>query len=382
MNEQIEDLLPIYALGGCTPEEREQVEAYIAENPEAEAELAVLTAVVDELAFSVEPITPTPDIEAVLMSRIETEAELYRRAQPQHLVEQPEVKLHSAPPVLQVSDTLHHASRSAQRDQKRPSFPSLWQQLQTWLSTPAVSVGGLALAAILFIWVAVLQGQRASLLEQQQTAVQTSERLVAEVAELADRNDALMAENSQLNTANNTLETRLEVLQEENDSLLTRVSTMAESTSALQAEIETLLEANESISAEYTTLASTSETALNVLQTLQSPTAQTYRIPGNPETQPDAQGQIVFDESSNTAVLLVSGLTPLPAGNVYQVLLIQGSEHETAETFIVDTQGETVLIVNSEHTLGNFDAVGVSIEPEGGSPQRTGEIILLGSIIN
>jgi anti-sigma-K factor RskA len=104
-------------------------------------------------------------------------------------------------------------------------------------------------------------------------------------------------------------------------------------------------------------------------------------LPGT-EEQPEASAQLVVDPESNTALLIVDGMPALPEDSVYQVLLIRGTEHETAETFRVDTEGEGVLLVHSTEPLQSFDTVGVSIEPEGGSVQRTGEIVLLGSIIN
>ena len=64
------------------------------------------------------------------------------------------------------------------------------------------------------------------------------------------------------------------------------------------------------------------------------------------------------------------------------MLLVRGSEHDTAETFTVDAGGENILVVKSPSPMSIFDTVGVSIEPEGGSPQRTGEIVLLGGIVN
>ncbi|MBK8429796.1 MAG: anti-sigma factor [Chloroflexi bacterium] len=68
-------------------------------------------------------------------------------------------------------------------------------------------------------------------------------------------------------------------------------------------------------------------------------------------------------------------------GAGHQVLLIRDDGHDTAETFTVSTEGNGVLVVHSAEPLNTFTAVGVSIEPAGGSIQRTGEIVLLGNLM-
>jgi anti-sigma-K factor RskA len=64
------------------------------------------------------------------------------------------------------------------------------------------------------------------------------------------------------------------------------------------------------------------------------------------------------------------------------VLLIRDDGHDTAETFAVDVQGQKALIVHAQAPLDTFTAVGISIEPKGGSPQRTGDVVVLGSLVN
>ena len=78
--------------------------------------------------------------------------------------------------------------------------------------------------------------------------------------------------------------------------------------------------------------------------------------------------------------LSVANLPPPPADSTYQAWLIVGGAAVSAGTFAVDTAGQ------GRHTItnaapGTFEAVGVSLEPSGGSDQPTpGSIILLGSL--
>ena len=96
--------------------------------------------------------------------------------------------------------------------------------------------------------------------------------------------------------------------------------------------------------------------------------------------QPQAYGQLIADPNSTSAVMVVTRLAPLQPGIVYQVWLIQGDTPTSAGLLTVDTEGQGVLLLVSEATIGSFDALGISIEPEGGSQQPTGDIVVLGNL--
>jgi anti-sigma-K factor RskA len=98
------------------------------------------------------------------------------------------------------------------------------------------------------------------------------------------------------------------------------------------------------------------------------------------DVQPQAQGQLIADPSSQSAVLVIVGLTPLEAGKTYQVWLIQGETPVSAGLLKVDANGQGVLVVSSETPIGSFDALGISVEPEQGSPQPTGDIVVLSAL--
>jgi anti-sigma-K factor RskA len=97
------------------------------------------------------------------------------------------------------------------------------------------------------------------------------------------------------------------------------------------------------------------------------------------EVQPGAQGQLIADPNEQSAVLVISGLPPLEPGRTYQVWLI-GDAPISAGFLTVDANGQSVLIVTSEETIGSFNSLGISIEPEGGSEQPTGEIVVLSEL--
>ena len=244
------------------------------------------------------------------------------------------------PPSAEMSEQLfQRVERNASaRFAPRPTRPVVAKQTTPTLSwwerlfgRPSVALGGLVLAAMAFAWAAVLLGQ-----------VQQAEQSLASVT----------AENAQLTSQNAQIAGELTAATTQN--------------AALQQQLITL----------QTELA-TEEAIVNLVS---SPASYRITLPGT-ELNPEAQGQLLYNPEKEVAILLVADLPPLETGLVYQVLLIRDDGHDTAETFTVSTEGNGVLVVHSAEPLNTFTAVGVSIEPAGGSFQRTGEIVLLGNLM-
>jgi len=116
-----------------------------------------------------------------------------------------------------------------------------------------------------------------------------------------------------------------------------------------------------------------------VITRVASADSRAFAISGT-EHQPAAHGQLIADPKTGSAVLVVSGLKPLEAGKIYEVWLIKGDTPVAAGLFKVDDQGQAILEVSQNVEPGSYNAVGVSIEPEGGSSQPTGDIVMLGEI--
>lgn len=116
-----------------------------------------------------------------------------------------------------------------------------------------------------------------------------------------------------------------------------------------------------------------------VLAHLSSPNAQTFVISGT-EHQPQAYGQLIADAQTGSAVLVVSGLRPLEADSTYEFWLIQGETPVAAGLFEVNEEGKAILQVSHSVTPEAYDAIGVSIEPQAGSVQPTGDIVMLGGL--
>lgn len=190
-----------------------------------------------------------------------------------------------------------------------------------WLGLVARTVIGVGVAAamlLLVIRTIQLRGT-ANLLAIQLTA--TQQQLTK-----------LQAQNSELHTINQTLEQQL---QSQNTQM-----------AALKTNLSTLAYADHMIELKGTSVA------------------------------PGANG--VFYVANHEGVLMVHDLPPLPKNQTYQFWLIP-AEGAPLPAGLIQVTDEKMgsLTVNIPAPNGNFAKVGLSIEPSGGSPAPTGDIVLL-----
>jgi anti-sigma-K factor RskA len=263
LRQHIEELLPFYALDALTEEERELVEKYLAEHPEARQQVEEMGKAASAIPYGVSPVEPSQRTRQALMARVNTDAEARARS------------------VL---------PGSRQPSRRVNLFENLFRTLS------------FAAAAIAILWAIVLNVQVA--------------RLQNEVASLNER----------------------------------------------------LLAQSESID----------QIIANLPQTDRADVI-TVSLEGT-QVQPQAQGQLIVDPESQSAVLVIAGLPPLEPGRTYQVWLITGGTPVSAGLLAVDENGQGVFIVNSEESIGSFNSLGISIEPEGGSTEPTGEIVVLSDL--
>lgn len=216
---------------------------------------------------------------------------------------------------------------------ERPRLWQRWQRFRPRQVLPALASLILVVALLLGAWLLSLRGQVAGL----------------------ERQAALMESDL------NALQGELLALEEENRALASQLSTSA-------SELAVLEEANEELRRQL-------QSQEQILAILTSPESRTVAI-DDTGAQPDARGMLTIDDAIQTAVLTVANLEPLEQGRVYQLWLIQDGEPVSAGVFDVGEDGrETLLIPYGQ--VGTFDAIGVSIEPEGGSEQPTGDFVLL-----
>ncbi len=134
---------------------------------------------------------------------------------------------------------------------------------------------------------------------------------------------------------------------------------------------------NTTLSAENEALRQAVLAEENLLAVLSSDSHQTITIRGT-EVEPQARGHLFQDAASQSAVLVVSDLPLLPPDRTYQFWLIREGVAVDAGIFQVNQEGRGLLTLPPTLAGSRFDAIGVSIEPQGGSPQPTGDIVMLG----
>ncbi len=94
--------------------------------------------------------------------------------------------------------------------------------------------------------------------------------------------------------------------------------------------------------------------------------------------QGQASGVFAVAASSNRAQLEVVGLPALPAGQVYQLWLLDGDTPISVGTFTVDAQGRGRLEFNGLAWSTDYNTVAITAEDSGGSPAPTSTILLAG----
>lgn len=97
------------------------------------------------------------------------------------------------------------------------------------------------------------------------------------------------------------------------------------------------------------------------------------------EEAPTASG--VFYLGEDASLLVMRGLQPLSAEQIYELWLIPEEGAPVPAGLVnVDASGSATATLALGEQPANFAAVGVSIEPQGGSAQPTGPIVLLGTV--
>jgi anti-sigma-K factor RskA len=152
------------------------------------------------------------------------------------------------------------------------------------------------------------------------------------------------------------------------DDLRRQVQELEQQVADIQAE-------NNELQVENLQLQSELETRENQLASLAGAT-QLVAL-GGTEAAPEASGTLYVRDGEGTLVL--SNLEPLSAEQIYQLWLIP-ADGAPIPAGLLDHAGEPLATITLDlpATLDGIAAVGISIEPPGGSSAPTGPIVLLG----
>lgn len=157
-----------------------------------------------------------------------------------------------------------------------------------------------------------------------------------------------------------------------------QVAALESDVNDLTVERDALQTAANDLAAQNATLTERLQNQQQILVALGRSDSVTVVIDGT-EAQPDSSGFLVVNAGQGLAFLSVSGLPKLTAEQDYQLWLIEGDTPLSAGVFSINDPADTTHAFTIDAQLANFNAVGVSVEPAGGSPQPTGDIVLLGA---
>ncbi|HMQ31143.1 MAG TPA: anti-sigma factor [Chloroflexaceae bacterium] len=93
-----------------------------------------------------------------------------------------------------------------------------------------------------------------------------------------------------------------------------------------------------------------------------------------------ARGEMYMYPGESSAVAIFSGLPPLAPGQVYQFWLADGATQVAGGTFEVDETGLARIVVEAPREVNAFSEVMVTVEPSGGSPEPSDQVVLAGSL--
>lgn len=100
------------------------------------------------------------------------------------------------------------------------------------------------------------------------------------------------------------------------------------------------------------------------------------------DAAPNAAGFIIISADGRNGALVVDKLPTLDRERQYQLWLIRDGQRDSGGVFSVDQDGYGGLRISAPRPLFEYSAVGVSIEPAGGSPGPTGDKVLGGSLLS
>jgi anti-sigma-K factor RskA len=98
------------------------------------------------------------------------------------------------------------------------------------------------------------------------------------------------------------------------------------------------------------------------------------------EMAPGAQGFIYYLPADRQCVLKAEGLPAPGRDHVYQVWLQSGDKRMSGGVFSPEETGQGVYVLQSPMPLDTVDAVGISMEPRGGSMQPQGSRYMWGRL--
>ncbi len=115
-----------------------------------------------------------------------------------------------------------------------------------------------------------------------------------------------------------------------------------------------------------------------IVSALEAPLARSLALAGQGEFR-RAVAKAYIEPESGRLILYAHNLPPVPDGRIYQLWVVVEDRHHSVGVFRSDSLGEAKYDGGRLSDLKGPVTVAVTLEPEGGAPQPTGPVVLLGS---
>ncbi len=132
------------------------------------------------------------------------------------------------------------------------------------------------------------------------------------------------------------------------------------------------------------------ETEIDALRATEAEHAALIKLLEEPESglvtlaslkpAPGASGKILWDKKAGRGYLWAAHLPRDPDGKDYQLWAIEGTTPRSAGVFSVAADGSALIPLDTLASPAQIAAFAITIEPAGGVPAPTGEMVLLGKV--
>ncbi len=336
-HEELEEAVPLYAIGALERSERQAIEAHLLSGCAAcHAALKDYQTVASHLPFGLTPATPPSTLKAKILSA------------PAPLAGTAEMDKAAGRSSLEPGEWVNHL------------FPPV-APARSWPFRLAMGFAGLAvlLGGGYLAWLASSQSaQHSGEVQQLRAAVQEATGRVSSLqADVQKREQVVVALKSELDR-------RGSELVDLQDQLLRRETELEDVRTQLaqrESSMQRLARQNDEFSA-----------------FLKNPASKVVSLSGS-EMAKSAGAFLLFDPVTKKAWLYAFNLPALPKGKVYQLWAID-DKPVSAGVFGLDTGQKGRMLIKSLQEFSRMKKFAVTVEPDGGVPQPTGAIYLVGQI--
>ena len=324
--QEVEELLPGYVLGSLEAEEMLAIDDYLGAQTDLKQKLFELEETMVALAMSTPDVPLAPAIKTGFLAQVQ--ADLGQNT------------VVSAP---KAAATVVQPKRVAERG-------TFAEWLRNLFGSPApyavAAVGAFALVLVFGLY-----------------ALNLSNNLDGAQAALADAEDV----QADLAIENQELASELTVARSENAQLATDLSAVESQNISLQNQLMSLQD-------EYQQVQFNQQQLEVVSYATHSVSMQAH------ETYPEIRGFFYFGSQQQPGLLVLHGLEKLPDDQIYQFWLVTPDGTQVPhELLSVDgPQAPTVKTIGLDESTPEFVAIGITIEPAGGSEEPSGIMLLQG----